>query len=109
MKFTLLLCAGLCFVAFAHAQTVKNIISPDTLKVTLSKDRLFIIYKNQEIPAANNRGLDSLLKKIPVREHLTVEFESRDAEPEIIRSIDSVLKRCYCHVSKHSIKQNRMQ
>ena len=114
MKFLILFCAGLLLTVFAHAQTPRfdynnntsNLTPPDKLKVTLSKDSMFIVYKNQEIPAPSIQALDSLLKKIPVGEHLTVEFESINAEPENNRSINAVLKQCRCLITGHSVKKN---
>lgn len=114
MKYLVLFCAGLCLSALAHAQTPRfdhnnktsNLNPPDKLKVTLSKDSLFIIYKNQEIPAASIQVLDSLLKKVPIGEKLTVEFESINAEPEKNRSINEVLKQCHCRITGHSVKKN---
>ena len=107
MKYLILFCAGIFITVFAHAQTPRfdytnktsNLTPPDKLKVTLSKDSMFIVYKNQEIPAASMQVLDSLLKKIPVGEHLTVEFESINAEPEKKRSVNAVLKQCGCHIA----------
>jgi hypothetical protein len=114
MKFLILFCAGLLLTVFAHAQTPRfnynnntsNLTPPDKLKVTLSKDSMFIIYKNQEIPAASIQALDSLLKKVPIGEKLTVEFESINAEPEKKRSVNEVLKQCHCRIIGHSVTKN---
>ena len=114
MKYLILFCAGIFITVFAHAQTPRfdytnktsNLTPPDKLKVTLSKDSMFIVYKNQEIPAPSIQVLDSLLKKIPVGEHLTVEFESINAEAEKKRSISTVLKQCHCRIMGHSINKN---
>jgi hypothetical protein len=114
MKFLILFCAGLLLTVFAHAQTPRfdynnntsNLTPPDKLKVTLSKDSMFIIYKNQEIPAASIQALDSLLKKVPIGEKLTVEFVSINAEQEKNRSINTVLKQCRCHITGQSVTKN---
>src|SRR5688572_22447289 len=116
MKHLLLFCAGLCFSVFAHTQTARydhsnvkaaGVPNPDKLKVTLSIDKLLIVYKNQEIPAASIQVLDSLLKKIPIRENLSIEFESTDAAPEKIRAVNEVLKQCQCPTIKKSRRFNK--
>jgi hypothetical protein len=114
MKYLILFCAGFFLTVFAYAQTPRfdhtnktsNLTPPDKLKVTLSKDSMFIVYKNQEIPVASIQVLDSLLKKAPIGEKLTVEFESINAEPEKNRSINAVLKQCRCRIAGHSVKKN---
>jgi hypothetical protein len=124
MKHLLSLFAVICISVLARAQDVKvkdaqlpkydntNAIKhsgaiPDKLKVSLSESKLFIVYKNQEIPAASIQVLDSLIKKIPGKDQLVVEFENINAEAETIRSIDTILKQCRCSVSKRSEKVNK--
>jgi hypothetical protein len=113
MKFLLSFCAVICISVFAHAQTAKydsiNTVKsnriPDKLKVSLSNDKLFIVYKNQEIPAASILVLDSLVKKVPGKDQLVVEFENINAEAGTVKSIDVILKKCQCNVSKRSVKK----
>ena len=108
MRQLILFCAALCLSAFVHAQTAKfdnnkniNFDSSIKLKVTLSDDRLFIVYNNKEIRGASIQVLDSLLKKVPDLKQLSVEFEGINAEPEKKRSVDTVLKQCQCPVARH--------
>ena len=111
MKYLLLFCAALCLSVFAKAQRPKydhnsSVKAPDKLKVSLSNDKLTIVYKNQEIPGATLQVLDSLIKKVPGKEQLMVEFENFNGEPEKNKNIDAILKKCQCHVAKHSIRKN---
>lgn len=118
MKHLFLLCAGLFLSVFVHAQAAKYdnnnsvktqgpVANPDKLIVNLTDENLFIVYKNQEIPAANIRALDSLLKKVPIREHLSVEFKSLNARLEKMRSIDTVLRQCHCQITRISQSFNK--
>jgi hypothetical protein len=122
MKQLLSLCTVICISVFANAQTVKPAQAPrydntttiktsgpipDKLKVSLSENKLFIVYKNQEIPAASIQVLDSLIKKIPGKDQLVVEFENINAEAEKVKSIDVVLKQCQCSVSRRSVKMQK--
>src|SRR5688572_18180832 len=115
MKYALLFCAGLCFSVFANAQQVKtnpgevkkfdnqaNIKAnphgdqkfDDTgnkLKVTLSKDRLFVTDKDLLVPVASLQALDSLIKKLPDPKNLTIHLETENAEAEKIRAVTAVL------------------
>lgn len=124
MKHLLSLCAVICISVFAHAQATKvnkaetprydntaNLktsgMVPDKLKVSLSENKLFIVYKNQEIPSASVQVLDSLIKKIPGKDQLVVEFESINAEAEKVKTIDAVLKQCQCSVARRSVKMQK--
>jgi hypothetical protein len=124
MKHLLALCAVICMSVFARAQTTKVNVAPtpkydnnnaikhpgtvpDKLKVSLTEDKMFIVYKNQEIPSASIRVLDSLIKKVPGKDQLVVEFENTNAEAETVKSVDAVLKQCQCSVSKKSIRWNK--
>jgi hypothetical protein len=127
MKFTILCCAVLCLSMHIHAQAVKNNLNEqkkfdneasikvnsnsnlkfdnggNKLKVTLIKDSLFVTDKDLLTPVATMQVLDSLIKKLPQSETLTIEFESRNANPEKIKEVDTVLKQCRCHITRHSI------
>ena len=106
MKQLILLCAGFWVSVCVNGQTARsNFDPPVKLKVTLTKDILLIVYDNKEIPDANIRVLDSLMKKVPDPKLLKVEFEGINAGPEKIRSVDSVLKQCRCHVTGHFISR----
>jgi hypothetical protein len=124
MKYALLLCAGLCISALSHSQDVKKYDNEasikvnthgnqkfdnhgNTLKVSLIKDSLFVTDKDILVPVANIQALDSLMKKLPNPETFTIEFETVNAEPEKIRSIEAVLKKYRSHVRKHSISFNK--
>lgn len=115
MKQLLLFCAVLCFSAFVHAQTPKydntnnksvNFEPPVKLKVSLSNDKLLIVYNNQEIPGATVQVLDSLMKKVPDFKNVKVEFEGINADPEKKKAVDAVLKQCQCRVQGHMIKKD---
>ena len=104
MKYILLFGAGLCFSVFSYAQNVRVAPSENKLNVTLLKDSLFVTDKSLLVPVANIRALDSLLKRLPQPETLTIEFETRDADKEQIRAVEAVLKQCRCHIRTHSIR-----
>jgi hypothetical protein len=111
MKYALLFCAGLCFSVFSYAQNVKVNLNENTdgnkLKVTLLKDSLFVTDKDQLVPVANIRALDSLIKKLPDLKNMAIHFETENAEPEKIRAIMAVLNKCQCPVTRHSISLNK--
>jgi hypothetical protein len=117
MKHVFLFCAGLCFSLFASAQTQKydhngtakasSPIIPDTLKVSLMNDNLLIVYKGREVPSANIQVLDSLIKKVPIKQNLAVKFESVNADVEKIRKVQAVLKKCECPTESHSISMQK--
>src|SRR5688500_14044866 len=84
MKHLLLFCAVISSSVFVHGQTPKNdntsnqsvnFEPPVKLKVSLSVDKLLIVYNNQEIPGATVQVLDSLMKKVPDFKNVKVEFE----------------------------------
>lgn len=121
MKYALLFCVSLCFSVFSYAQNEKydnnaNVKTApvqrfdnngNKLKVTLVKDSLFVTDKDQLVPIADLKALDSLMKKLPNPESLLIEFESTNAKPETIRAIESVLNQCKCHIRKHAISYNK--
>jgi hypothetical protein len=114
MKQLLLFCAVLCLSAFVHGQTPKfdnnnksvNLEPPVKLKVSLTNDKLLIVYNNQEIPDATVQVLDSLMKKVPDFKNVKVEFEGINADMEIKKAVDAVLKQCQCRVQGHMIKKS---
>jgi hypothetical protein len=115
MKQLLLFCGVLCFSAFVHGQTPKydhndnksvNFEPPVKLKVSLTNDKLLIVYNNQEIPGATVQVLDSLMKKVPDFKNVKVEFEGINADMEKKKAVDAVLKQCKCRIQGHMIRQN---
>jgi hypothetical protein len=114
MKQLLLFCAVLCLSAFVHGQTPKfdnnnksvTLEPPVKLKVSLTNDKLLIVYNNQEIPGATVQVLDSLMKKVPDFKNVKVEFEGINADMEIKKAVDAVLKQCKCRVQGHMIKKS---
>jgi hypothetical protein len=111
MKYLILFCAGLFLSALSYAQQVRVNPNGNTngnkLKVTLLKDNLFVTDKDQAVPVASLSALDSLIKKLPDPQHLTIHFETENAEPEKIRAVTAVLNKCRCHVTRHSISVNK--
>lgn len=112
MKQLLIFCVALCLSILVHGQTTKvnpnsSIIDPPVkLKVSLSKDKLAIVYNNQEIPDATVQVLDSLMKKVPDLKNLKVEFEGVNADPEKKKSVQSVLKQCQCRIDTRMTSVN---
>lgn len=112
MKYALVFCAGLCFSVFSYAQNVRadsynngdtlGVSNKDTLKLNLVKENLSVIYKNQPVPVHNIATLDSFMKKIPALQHLEIVFETENAKPETSRSINAVLNKCDCHITRMS-------
>jgi hypothetical protein len=136
MKYTLLFCAALCLSVFSHAQTEKyekktkvngsssakfdsNVSIPHSqskfdnpankLKVSLLKDSLFVTDKDQPIPVRSIQALDSLMKKLPNPETLSIEFESMNGDREKIRAIKEVLKQCKCNITSKSMSVNKQK
>ena len=114
MKQLLLFCTVLCLSAFVHGQTRKydhnksiSFEQPVVLKVSLTNDKLLIVYNNQEIPGATVQVLDSLVKKVGDFKNVKVEFEGIDADLEKKKAVDAVLKQCKCRVQEHMIKHSR--
>ena len=104
MKFTFLFFAGLCFSVLSYAQTSRAIFYPkDTLKVNLMKENMSVTYKNQPVPVRSIEALDSFMKKIPDLQHLEITFETVNTKPETSHSIDVLLHKCNCHVTRKSI------
>jgi hypothetical protein len=113
MKQLLLFCAVLCFSVFLHGQTPKTDVNktaifdpPIKLKVSLTNDKLLIVYNNQEIPGATVQVLDSLMKKVPDFNKVKVEFEGINADMEKKKAVDAVLKQCKCRIQGHMIKKD---
>lgn len=103
MKFTLF-CTGLCFSVFSYAQNSHAYSSnKDTLKVNLMRENLSVIYKNQPVPVQSIEALDSFMKKISDLQQLEIAFETVNTKPETSHSIDVVLRKCNCHVTRKSI------
>jgi hypothetical protein len=121
MKYPLLFCVSLCFSVLSYAQnekfnnnaTIKSAPlqkydnNGNKLKVILMKDSLFVSDKDQLVPVAGIKALDSLLKKLPNPETLLIEFESTNAQSEKIRSVDEILRQCRCHITRKSISFNK--
>lgn len=115
MKYLFLLPLALGLSVLANAQTAKydtNASLPfspspnaDKLQVTLSNDSLFIVYKNQEIPSASIRLLDSLMRNIPIKERLNVEFDTLNSSDETVRSINTILNRCQCPTIRRRVNK----
>lgn len=103
MKYALLFLTGMCLSVLTDAQNIKVNSAPDKLKVTLSENNISVSYKNQPTSIGSVQALDSLMKKISGQDHLIVEFESINAEPEKVKSINAVLKQCKCHIARKSV------
>ena len=73
------------------------------LKVLLTKSGLTATYLNQPVALGSVQSLDSLVKKIPDPQHLKIEFESQNADPEESREVIRTLKKCNCHVLTKSL------
>jgi len=74
------------------------------LIVFFTKTGMTVMYKNQLVPVKNIQALDSLVKKIPDPEHLKIEYENQNADPEQSLAIIRTLEKCNCHLMTKSIK-----
>jgi hypothetical protein len=114
MKHLMLVFAAILLGVAVYAQTAgsdartkaASVLPPVNMKVNLSGDKLVIVYKNQEIPAANVQVLDSLIKTVKDPKTLNIEFEAFNRDDAKNQAVSTVLKKCQCPVSKHSIKVN---
>lgn len=107
MKQLLFFCAILCLPVLAKSQTAKYDTNksvafdgPAKLKLTLTNDKLLIVYDNREIAGATVQVLDSLLKKEPDLKNFKIDFEGINADPEKKKAVEAVLKQCQCRVSR---------
>lgn len=103
MKYAFLFLTGMGISVLTYAQSINVNSVPDKLQVTLSENNISVSYKGQPTSIGSIQALDSLMKKIHVKEHLIVEFESINADKEKIKSINAVLKQCNCHISRKSV------
>jgi uncharacterized protein (UPF0276 family) len=106
MEYAFLFFAGICISVITYAQDKRFDSLPDKLKVTLSKNDISVYYKNQPVSIRSVQALDSLMKNIPCKEHLNIEFASVNADAEKIKSINAVLKQCNCPITRIKINSN---
>lgn len=106
MKPALLLFAGLLFSVCSHAQAVATKSAPvnaDSLKVSMNRDTMTVLYKNQPVAVHNAKELEGFLKKIPDQQHLEIYFETVDTKPETSNGVNDILRKCNCHIVRNSI------
>jgi len=104
MKYALFFLACLFFAGRAHAQAKATFQPEETrLKVVFTKNGMNVIYLNQLVPIKDNQALDSLVKNIPDPQHLKIEYESMNADPEQSLAIIRILEKCKCHLATKSI------
>jgi hypothetical protein len=113
MKHLLLFCATIFLCVAVHAQAAKSSVNktgnpmpPVMLKVSLSGDKFLIVYKDQEIPAANVQVLDSLIKSVPDPKSLNIEYDANDGDDSKNQAINAVLKKCQCPVLRRSLRKS---
>ena len=114
MKQLLIVCTCLCVSVLVRAQIAKYDTNRSIpfdgsakLKVSLTNDRLTIVYNNQEVPGATPQALDSLLKKEPDLKNFKIDFEGTNADPEKKKAVEAVLKQCECHVARRMISMQK--
>jgi hypothetical protein len=123
MKQLLLFCAALLLGVVVQAQNTRvntnkpvfdtnnktvSFIMPVKMKVSLSGDKMYIVYDQKEIPDAGIQVLDSLIRSVPDSVKLNVEFQGVNAVDAKKQAIEAVLKKCQCPVSRNMISM-RMQ
>lgn len=103
MKYALFFLACLFFAGRAHAQAKTTFQPEETrLKVFFTKGTMTVTYMNQPVSIRNTQALDSLVKTIPDLQHLKIEYESLNADPEQSRVIIRILEKCNCHLMTKS-------
>ena len=103
MKYALFFLACLFFAGRAHAQARATFQSEETrLKIVFTKGGMNVVYLNQPVSIRNIQALDSLVKNIPDPQHLKIEYESMNADPEQSLAIIRTLEKCNCHLATKS-------
>lgn len=104
MKYTLFFLTCLFFAINAHAQAKSTYQPEETrLKVLLTKSGITVTYLDHPTPLKNLQALDSLVKKIPDQQHLKIEYENQNADPEQSLAIIRILEKCNCHLVTRSV------
>jgi hypothetical protein len=102
MKYVLLFLAGLSYSALTYAQDTPPALKLSALKISLSNDRMSVIYNNKLLSISTLHELDSCLKKICHSwDHpTTINVESPGGtDQEKIRALTAVLNQCHCPLS----------
>jgi hypothetical protein len=103
MKYALFFLPCLFFAGRAHAQAKATFQPEETrLKVVFTKSGMNVVYLNQLVSIKTTQALDSLVKSIPDPQHLKIEYESMNADPEQSLAIIRTLEKCNCHLATKS-------
>ncbi|HEY6902515.1 MAG TPA: hypothetical protein VI233_17780 [Puia sp.] len=105
MKYALFFLVCLFLAGRSHAQVKSKYPTEKTiLRVLLTKNGMTVTYLDKILPIKDVKGIDSLVATIPDSTNSRIEYESRNADPDLSLAIIRALEKSSCHLTTKSIK-----